>query len=224
VPTKKPAAGLLATLGAPALRALQHAGLTTPNALAKRTEREVLALHGMGPASLPKLRAVLEEAGLAFKNDGAPAKAPSQSRSKAARAPMRMKNIPADTPAEYAKAVAAFGDWRSRVVASLRRAVRAAADVEEVLKWGHLVYFSNGPAFLIRVEDTRVLFGFWRGKHLRDIEPRLKPGGKYEMATLDLRAGDKPPSSATVRALVQEAVRLNDRRGSPQAIAKRARA
>lgn len=220
MPAKKPAAGLLATLSAPALRALQQAGLTTPNALAKRTEREVLALHGVGPASLPKLRAVLEEAGLAFKKDGAAAKAPSQSRTKATREPMRMKNVPADTPAEYAKAVAAFGDWRSRVVASLRRAVRAAADVEEVLKWGHLVYFSNGPACLIRVEDTRVLFGFWRGKELRDIEPRLEPGGKYEMATLDLRAGDKPPSSATVRALVQEAVRLNERRGNPQAMAK----
>jgi hypothetical protein len=40
---------------------------------------------------------------------------------------------------------------------------------------------------LIRAEDARVLFGFWRGKLLRAIEPRLKPGGKYEMATLELR-------------------------------------
>lgn len=131
-------------------------------------------------------------------------------RKKAAAAPMRMKNIAAETPAEYARAVAAFGDWRSRLVASLRKQVASAADVEEVLKWGNLVYLSNGPVLMIRVEDARVLFGFWRGQRLRDLEPRLKPGGKYEMATLELCAGDKPPSSATIKALVRQAVRLND--------------
>jgi hypothetical protein len=42
------------------------------------------------------------------------------------------------------------------------------------------------PFLLIRAEERRVLFGFWRGQRLRGIEPRLKPGGKYEMATLEL--------------------------------------
>ncbi len=38
---------------------------------------------------------------------------------------------------------------------------------------------SNGlPACLIHVEDHRVLFGFWRGKRLRDLEPRIKASGK----------------------------------------------
>ena len=63
------------------------------------------------------------------------------------------------------------------------------SDVGEVIKWGHLVYFSNGPVFLVRAEDERVLFGFWRGQSLRDIEPRLRGGGKYEMATLELVEG-----------------------------------
>jgi hypothetical protein len=71
----------------------------------------------------------------------------------------------------------------------LRRAVRKAAGLEETVKWGHLVYAANGPALLIRAEDERVLLGFWRGRRLAEIEPRLKPGGKYEMATFDIREG-----------------------------------
>jgi hypothetical protein len=67
-------------------------------------------------------------------------------------------------------------------------ALASVEALDEKIKWGHLVYFSNGPAFLIRAEDHRVLFGFWRGKRLRAIEPRLKPGGKFEMATLVLDA------------------------------------
>ena len=63
-------------------------------------------------------------------------------------------------------------------------------ELEEAVKWGHLVYAANGPVLLIRAEDERVLFGFWRGQRLREIEPRLKPGGKYEMATLEIREGD----------------------------------
>jgi hypothetical protein len=37
---------------------------------------------------------------------------------------------------------------------------------------------------MVRVEEERVLFGFWRGQRLREIDARLKPGGKYEMATI----------------------------------------
>ena len=46
-------------------------------------------------------------------------------------------------------------------------AVLSAAEFDEVIKWGHLVYFSNGPVLLIRAEANRVLFGFWRGQRLR---------------------------------------------------------
>src|SRR5690606_36845288 len=38
-----------------------------------------------------------------------------------------------------------------------------AAPLDESIKWGHLVYQSNGPVLLIRAEARRVLFGFWRG-------------------------------------------------------------
>jgi uncharacterized protein YdhG (YjbR/CyaY superfamily) len=104
-------------------------------------------------------------------------------------------------------------------VAALRAAVRAAAPaLREQLKWGHLVYLGSGPVLLLRAEPTRVLFGFWRGRHLRDIEPRLKTDGKYEMATLALRP-DTPLRRETVRALVREASRLDSELCDPTSVA-----
>jgi hypothetical protein len=125
-----------------------------------------------------------------------------------------MKNIEAGTPAEY---LAALSGWREAVVKALRQGVLTAVPgaLEERLKWGHLVYFHNGPALLIRAEDSRVLFGFWRGQRLRDLEPGLKPGGKYEMATLELREGGKVPGPASVKKLVRAAIALNVSVGDP---------
>jgi hypothetical protein len=79
-----------------------------------------------------------------------------------------------------------------------------------------LVYFSNGPVLLIRAEETRVLFGFWRGKRLRDLDERLKPGGKYEMATMVLLEGEKV-SPKQVKSLVHAAIDLNHSIGDPTA-------
>jgi hypothetical protein len=64
---KKPASGFLSLLSAPARRALEHEGITTLQQLSKRSEIELLQLHGMGPDSLPKLHSALKSAGLKFK-------------------------------------------------------------------------------------------------------------------------------------------------------------
>ena len=128
-----------------------------------------------------------------------------------------MKKVtPAASPDAY---VVALSGWRRECVESLRAAVRAVSALEEVVKWGHLVYLSNGPVLLIRAEEERVLFGFWRGQRLTDIEPRLKRGGKYEMATLELREGMTiKPSIA--RRLAREATALNQTLGNPIDAAK----
>ncbi len=126
------------------------------------------------------------------------------------------KQAPAASPDAY---VADLSGWRRKCVEGLRAAVLGAADLDEVIKWGHLVYFSNGPLLLIRAEDERVLLGFWRGQLLVEIEPRLKAGGKYEMATLDLREG-MSISKAAVRRLVKQAVALNAALGDPTLAAK----
>jgi len=54
-------------LSAPARRALQSLGIDSVKTLAKHREADILALHGMGPASLPKLHVALKAAGLSFK-------------------------------------------------------------------------------------------------------------------------------------------------------------
>lgn len=121
------------------------------------------------------------------------------------------KSVPAASPDAY---VAALTGWRRACVESLRAAVRAGATLTEVVKWGHLVYLDEGPVLLIRAEDERVLLGFWRGQRLLEHEPRLKPGGKYEMATLELREGDAI-TKAAVRRLTARAVELNEQLGDP---------
>ncbi|MGV3463738.1 MAG: RNA polymerase alpha subunit C-terminal domain-containing protein [Heyndrickxia sp.] len=65
---RKPKDGFLSQLSAPARRALENNGIHTLHQLSKYTEKEILQLHGMGPASLPKLRLALEENSLSFKS------------------------------------------------------------------------------------------------------------------------------------------------------------
>ncbi|WP_293394900.1 DUF1801 domain-containing protein [Nevskia sp.] len=124
---------------------------------------------------------------------------------------MMKKSIPAASPDAY---VTALSGWQRLMVEKLRATVVANASLDEVIKWGHLVYLSNGPVLLIRAEEHRVLFGFWRGQRLREIDPRLKPGGKYEMATLVLLQNEEV-SSRTASRLVEAAVRLNQTLGDP---------
>jgi hypothetical protein len=112
--------------------------------------------------------------------------------------------------------VAALGGWQQAQVVALRAAaLEAAPGLEEKLKWGHLVYFSNGPVLLIRAEPERVLFGFWRGKRLLHLEPRMRGGGKFELRTLELQQ-DTPFDRETALALVKRAVALNAELGNPQ--------
>lgn len=79
--------------------------------------------------------------------------------------------------------------------------------------------FLERPVLLIRAEAHRVLFGFWRGQRLRDLEPALQGGGKYEMATIELREG-MSIADGKVKQLVRAAVALDASLGDPTAITK----
>ena len=123
------------------------------------------------------------------------------------------KMVAAASPDAY---VSALRGWRRSCVELLREAARSVKGPEEVIKWGNVVYVLNGAAFMIRAEEERVLFGFWRGARLRTLEPRLKPGGKYEMATLEIRQ-DTVIDPRTMKKLVRAAVTLNREVGDPTA-------
>jgi len=129
------------------------------------------------------------------------------------------KSLAAADPDSY---LASLTGWQRSTVGTLLSLIRKTVDVDEEIKWGHLVFFFNGPVLLIRAEDKRVLFGFWRGQRLRNIEARLKPGGKYEMATVELREGDTI-APAVVRRLVKQAVALNRKLGDPRLAANEKR-
>lgn len=124
---------------------------------------------------------------------------------------MMKKSVPASSPEAY---VEALSGWQRAAVAKLRAAVVSAAPLREVIKWGNLVYLSNGPVLMIRAEEERVLLGFWRGQRLREIESRLKPGGKYEMATVTIYE-DEALSAAVAKRLTKAAVALNGTLGDP---------
>jgi hypothetical protein len=125
------------------------------------------------------------------------------------------KSPPAASPDAY---VAALHGWQRTEVEALRMAVRDTGRLEEVIKWGNLVYLAEGPVLMIRAEEARVLVSYWRGQRLRSLEPRLRPGGKYEMATLDLREG-QGIAAPVVRRLTREAIRLDAALGDPTKVA-----
>ncbi len=62
-----PDSGFLAKLSAPARRALEHENILTRQQLARWSKKEVLALHGIGPASMPVLEKELAAVGLEFR-------------------------------------------------------------------------------------------------------------------------------------------------------------
>ncbi len=127
-----------------------------------------------------------------------------------------MKGARYASPDDY---VASLDGWQRGCVERLRKAVRSDPRLDEVVKWGHLVYVHRGPVLLIRAEAERVLFGFWRGQRLLGVESRLKPSGRYEMATLVLREGDSVKVTVA-RQLAREAADLNARLGDPRDAAK----
>jgi predicted flap endonuclease-1-like 5' DNA nuclease len=56
-------------IGAAATRALTTQGVVRLEQVASLSEREVQALHGVGPYALRNLRAAMDAAGLAFRDD-----------------------------------------------------------------------------------------------------------------------------------------------------------
>jgi predicted RecB family nuclease len=65
---RKPKDSFLSLLAAPARRALENNGITTLQELSAYSEDEILAFHGMGKSSVPKLTEALKSIGLHFKN------------------------------------------------------------------------------------------------------------------------------------------------------------
>ena len=119
----------------------------------------------------------------------------------------------AESPDAY---ITALSGWQRERAAMMRAAIMAAAPFEETIKWTNLVFLANGPCILIRAEEHRVLLGFWRGKRLRDVDPRIKASGKYELGNLVMTEAMEITPDQVAR-LAGEAFRLNATLGNPAA-------
>lgn len=60
--------GFLALISAPARRALESIGVSEIEQLTNYSERDLLALHGLGPSTIPKLKTALNANNLSFKS------------------------------------------------------------------------------------------------------------------------------------------------------------
>jgi len=126
---------------------------------------------------------------------------------------MPMMGPAAETPDAY---IASLSGWQRDRAKMMRAAIMGAAPFEETIKWTNLVFMANGPCILIRGEEHRVLLGFWRGKRLRDLDPRIRASGKYELGNLVMTEATEV-TSEIVATLAAEAFRLNAELGNPAA-------
>lgn len=123
----------MAGLSAPARRALEGAGISTVKQLARHTAQQVMALHGMGPSSLPKLEAVLKAEKLSFQ-----------------RTPPRtmVKSAGKAHPAIDAY-LGELPEAQRKVLETLRKRIIAAAPgIEEHFAYGFPAFKYNGHPML----------------------------------------------------------------------------
>lgn len=130
---KAPRSGWLSAFSAPARRALEHAGITTVKQLAKHTRQEVMALHGMGPASLPALQTALAAQGLSFRT----------------ATPKAIKNAKPTTNDPVADYLKALPKAQRDALQQLRKQIMvAAAGIEEHFGYGMPAFKYNGHPML----------------------------------------------------------------------------
>jgi hypothetical protein len=122
-----------------------------------------------------------------------------------------MRGTAVKTPEEW---IAMWPGWTGNCAMALRDALLAGAAFDLSVKWGNLLFASNGPCAAIHVEDTRVVLALFRGKRLRGLDPAIKASGKYELGNLFYGLGT-PVDHAGIAALAAAAAALNAEFGDP---------
>jgi hypothetical protein len=122
-----------------------------------------------------------------------------------------MRGTLAKTPEEW---TALWPGWTGACAIALRDALLHGTAFETSVKWGNLLFASNGPCAVIHVEDDRVVLAFFRGKRLRANDPAIKASGKYELGNLFFGPGSEVDQSA-IAALGVAAAQLNAELGDP---------
>lgn len=182
---RAPKEGWLSVFSAPARSALEHAGITTVKELARHTRKQVLALHGMGPASLPNLQAALDGEGLSFKE---PQRKPSKNveRKNSAHIDDYLKSLPLDKRDALQK-------LRTQILAAL-------PGIEEHFGYGMPAFKYNGhPVVYIGAAKAHCAL---YGSVPRGFAEQLK-GFKTSKGAIQFTP-EKPLPVEVVKAIVRE--------------------
>lgn len=143
-------------LAAPAQRALASKGINTVKKLAGFTEKEITALHGMGPSSIPKLKKLLKEAGVAFKVVAGSLTETAATKTEEVDAYMKKLKHPL-----------------LPVVVELRKIILSAdKSIGEEIKWNAPCFFYTGPMKPFPPKEYRrfiVGFNFYQKDCIRMI-------------------------------------------------------
>lgn len=185
---RAPRSGWLSRLSGPTRSALEHAGIADRRKLARWTEKEVLALHGVGPASMPTLREALEEAGLAFRTT-APEK-PTPRKPTPQKGTANTKTYLAGLPVDQRKAL----QWLRKQI------LTAVPGIEEHFGYGVPAFKYNGhPVVYIGAAKAHCAM---YGSVPRGFAEQLK-GFKVSKGTIRFTP-EKPLPVEVVKAIVRE--------------------
>ncbi|HET7768131.1 MAG TPA: DUF1801 domain-containing protein [Chloroflexota bacterium] len=205
-----PATDLPNNLAKPAQRALANAGITRLAQLAKKSENEVLDLHGMGPKAMTQLRQALAERGLSFRS----ARSVTSGRAgkqTASDSPSGSSIMPAnDGPAAIDAYLATLPADQRTVLQKLRETIRSVApNATEKINYGI-------PMFVL----GRGLMGFnAAGAHctLQVMSPAVVEAHAAELKGYRTGKGsiqftpDKPIPTALIKKLVKVRLAENER-------------
>jgi hypothetical protein len=139
-------------------------------------------------------------------------KTPKPAKQKAVHAAIPVP--PQQTVEDYVSKVA---PWQRTVIEKLRTVVRAAAPrASEAIKWSQPVYEHKGPFAYIKAHAASVNFGFWRGAELDDPKRLLQGLGDKmrHVKIVEAQVLDEP-TTVTLAAFVEQAFKLNDKKGDP---------
>lgn len=223
IPKSSPTSDLLALkLSQPAHRALAGAGIKTLAQLAKRSEAEVLALHGVGPTAIPVMKAALKAKGLTFKSPKPTKTAPKAVAKPATKSVAKPAKKPAPQPASPASAaskqidahIAGLGDWRGTLTAQFRALVLASVPgVREEFKWGTPVWAVKSNIVAAGSFKDHVKLNFFKGATLPDPNKLFNAGLDAKGSRgIDLQQGDRL-NEAGLKALLAAAAALDGVKG-----------
>jgi uncharacterized protein YdeI (YjbR/CyaY-like superfamily) len=102
--------------------------------------------------------------------------------------------------------------WSQPILKRLRASVhKACPQIQETIKWGKPSFEYNGPCCLMAAFKAHCAFVFWKAKLMENAGGRLETKNRTAMGNLGRITSLKDlPSSATLVAMVKEAVNLNE--------------